>query len=178
MPEKSKSLKKEIKCEAIYSMKIKYIQHEVMNDAPFIGALVVANDCNKNCINCFNQELRSLKSVNRSAVDIVDEALSNPLNEGIILGGLEWTEQINDMFYLSVFALMDGLNVMIYTSLSEYECTKLVEFRSLISIAKRQTGKLYIKFGSYQQELACQDNVQFGVKLATSNQLIKCYGGD
>jgi len=33
----------------------------------------------------------------------------------------------------------------------------------------------YIKCGEYKPELKCNDNVQFGVKLATSNQVIYAY---
>ena len=35
----------------------------------------------------------------------------------------------------------------------------------------------YIKFGKYQQELATDSNLQYGVKLSTSNQYIKFVGG-
>lgn len=34
----------------------------------------------------------------------------------------------------------------------------------------------YIKHGAYVEELKCDNNIQYGIKLATSNQYIKYYG--
>ena len=36
----------------------------------------------------------------------------------------------------------------------------------------------YIKTGSYIEELKCDDNIQYGIKLATSNQKINKKGID
>lgn len=167
-------------------MKIKYIQHEVMNDAPFIGALVVANDCTRGCKGCFNQELKKLKSCDKERADVIKEVQTNPMNEGIILGGLEWSEQPKDMMLLSYLALAQGYHVMIYTHLVEEDFFKLVwadelmcRVKSCIPKVFKEVGQqrpfLFIKFGHYDESLKCDNNTQYGVKLATSNQYIRKY---
>ena len=44
-------------------IKTKGIVHERVEDAPFMGALISAVDCNLNCKGCFNQHLKSLPNI-------------------------------------------------------------------------------------------------------------------
>lgn len=151
-------------------MKYKYITHEVMNDSPFIGALIVANGCNRNCKGCFNQELIIMKSKENSAREIVDIVKSNKLNQGIILGGLEWTEQPENMLSLITWAIRENLKVIIYTSLTEEQ------FKRIPNVENRLFhGGFYVKYGAYDVTNVTNDNVHYGVKLASSNQHIVYY---
>jgi len=159
-------------------MKIKYIQHEVMNDAPFIGSLIVANDCSRNCKGCFNQELRDIPSIEMDIFDILKEVKSNPLNEGVILGGLEWSEQPFDMCLLAVACMMEKIPVIIYTSKVEGDFLKIKYIQQIFDYSIKSNCDLYVKYGCYDESNLCENNIQFGVKLATSNQYIKFYGGD
>jgi pyruvate-formate lyase-activating enzyme len=69
-------------------IKIKGIYHERTEDAPFIGALICANDCKFNCKNCINEELKYSNGYYMEDIKIINEVLFNSFNKGIILAGL------------------------------------------------------------------------------------------
>lgn len=148
----------------IKSILIKYkgIQHNRVEDAPFIGALIVAPTCSNNCKGCFNQHLKDIDGIEDTSENIIQEVLDNKFNQGIILAGLEWCDTPNHMLELVYEAQQNNLNVMIYTSLVENE------FRSRFPEIK----DVYVKLGKYDDKLICNDNIQYGIKLATSNQKI------
>ena len=137
-------------------MKIKYIEHERTQDAPFIGALIVASDCNRDCKGCFNQHLKQLPNIDVTVNEIISEVKHNPFNEGVILGGLEWMEQISDMMDLISAAKINNLEVMLQTGHDVYP----------------NIPQMYVKYGRYRDEFKTHDNIQYGVKLASSNQNI------
>lgn len=143
-------------------IRYKGIIHERTEDAPFIGALICAIDCNRNCKGCFNQHLKELPIKELHANEIIDEVKRNQLNQGIILGGLEWTEQHEEMKELIYIASENNLEVMLYTGMEEYE------FRRKFQYIKN----IWIKFGAYFEELKCDDNIQHGIKLSSKNQQI------
>ena len=145
-------------------IKYKTIEHERYEDAPFIGALISSIDCHINCKNCFNQHLKELPTIEKSSQEIIDIIKANPFNQGIILAGLEWTEQPNEMRELINVALLNNLQVMLYTGLSEESFNN--QFNDIYNMPN-----IYIKFGSYQENLK-SNNKMHNVKLATSNQII------
>ena len=149
-------------------MKVKYkgIVEERFQDAPFIGALVIANDCHHNCPGCFNQYLRRQKSNEATAEEIIDKVKENQLHQGIILGGLEWSEQPEEMFELIQQAKNQGLQTIIYTH-HERE-TFEQKFPWL------QHSGIYVKYGEFQQGNV-KDVVYNGVRLASGNQYIVYY---
>lgn len=149
-------------------MKIKGIQHERLGDAPFVGALIIANDCTQNCHGCFNQHLKMEESYEVSAESVVKLVKQNPLHQGVILGGLEWTEQPEDLRELVQEALAEGLEVMVYTYMTEER------FRdSFPDLAKLP---IWCKFGPYREKLPSWTDPT-GIKLASNNQYIKYMGG-
>lgn len=144
-------------------MKIKGFEHERTQDAPFMGCLIIANNCNRNCRNCFNQHLKNKPSIDMTADDIIAEVKKNPFNEGIILGGLEWFEQIDDMKVLMQTAANSGLKIMVYTGFPVIkdetifkECAKKVD--------------TYLKIGPYVETLPGRQ--MYGITLASKNQKI------
>lgn len=147
------------------NIKLKLIKHERFEDAPFIGALICAVDCNINCTGCFNQHIKELPTITRDSQDIIDEVKTNPFNKGIILSGLEWTLQPDEMREMINLAISNDLEVILYTGLSEEVFCK--RFSDVYHIPN-----IYIKFGSYNEKLKCDNNVQNKTKLATSNQKI------
>lgn len=176
----------------------KSIVHERTEDAPFVGALISAIDCNYRCRGCFNTPLKRMKTLVSTAKEIIDEVLSNPFNEGIILGGLEWSLQPLEMLELCNVASKSNLKIMIYTG------ADLEEFYSIVGKAARlktsqvdmvgamdaldtknlevYTGRAlcdfyipsthYIKTGKFIKSKKSDDNVAFGVRLASENQMI------
>jgi pyruvate-formate lyase-activating enzyme len=146
---------------------IKGIYHERTEDAPFVGALICADGCKFNCEDCINEELKYSESFYMSDIDIISRVLNNPFNQGIILAGLEWTLQPNEMFKLIELALDNNLEVILYTGFDEEMLRKLYPHLFRLPI--------YIKCGRYNKELLVNDYKMFGVKLASSNQkIIKC----
>lgn len=146
-------------------IRYKSITHERVEDSPFIGALICAIDCNINCLNCFNQHMKDLPTIYKETQDIINEILANPFNKGIILGGLEWTLQSEEMKELIYLAQQNNLEVMLYTGLDENVFK--TNFPDIYNLSN-----IYIKFGKYKEELKCNNNVQYGVKLASQNQKI------
>lgn len=148
-------------------MKIHYkrIEHERLEDAPFIGALICAVDCNINCADCFNQYIKNEPILIKESQEIINEVLSNKFNKGIILSGLEWTLQVEEMRELIKLAQINNLEIILYTGLNEeYFKEKFTDIYN--------TPSMYIKFGKYNKELRI-DNKHYGVTLRSSNQNIK-----
>ena len=148
-------------------MKIRYklLEHERYEDAPFIGCLISSIDCHINCKGCFNQHIKEYPTLIKDTAEIIQEVKNNSFNEGIILAGLEWTEQPEEMRELIDVALSVELKVMLYTGLSEN--TFYERFPDI------QDLNIYIKFGNYQEQNRTDHNYQHGIKLASSNQKIR-----
>lgn len=143
----------------------KDIEHERLGDAPFVGALIIAAQCTGNCEGCFNQHVKEEPNKFDTTTHLLALVRANPFNEGIILGGLEWSEQPEDMLDLIKEALGYQMKVMIYTRLTED--VFLNKFPELI-------GKgVFCKFGAYDLKYKSDTHFSYGVKLATTNQYIK-----
>lgn len=150
----------------MYNKVVKHrgIIHERAEDAPFMGALIIATSCRKNCQGCFNQHLKNSKVYANTAYEIIEEVKANPFNEGIILGGLEWSEDPESTIALVRCAKEFNLHVMIYTGLTEHQFFSVVPMR--------EVHKCYIKFGEYDATKLSDTYENFGVKLASTNQHI------
>lgn len=143
----------------------KGIIHERTEDAPFMGALIVATSCCNGCKDCFNQHLKNAKTYQRRADEVIAEVKQNVFNDGIILGGLEWSEQPDDAIALISCATAAGLQVMLYTGLTE---------EALYSrIPEEYLKGCYVKFGRYDNKHLSDNYISFGVRLASTNQYIK-----
>lgn len=148
-------------------MKIRHkgIWHERGEDAPFIGAVISAIDCNFNCNNCFNQHVKDNNIELESSEEIIEKIKSNKFNQGIILAGLEWTLQKKEMMELIDCADKNGLKIMLYTGLDEDK------FKELYPGVYNYD--IYIKFGEYDERKKCNNYQMYNVKLSSKNQSIK-----
>lgn len=147
-------------------MLIRYlsIEHGVTTDAPFVGARICAIDCKFNCPGCFNQPLRGRDPYVESAYDVLTKIRYGGLDQGIILGGLEWSLQPEEMLTLVTLAIAMDLKVMIYTG--HYLSDFLDKFPVLV-------GKdIYVKIGRYTKELQGYYDSVHDVNIASSNQKI------
>lgn len=147
-------------------MDIRYInlEHGITTDAPFIGSRICAIACHNHCPGCFNENLKAQPIQTISAWDIIYRIQEHPLSQGIIFGGLEWTEQPLELQELVEFALVVGLQVMIYTHYP------LVDF--LARFPNFKNRPIYVKCGEYKQELKGYYDEEHNVILASSNQKI------
>ncbi|WP_195618650.1 4Fe-4S cluster-binding domain-containing protein [Clostridium paraputrificum] len=146
-------------------MDYKGIVHERLGEAPFVGALILANDCPYKCKGCFNQYLKTKPIRQNSAKEIIQKVKQNPFNEGIILGGLEWTYQPNDMIELINESEKVNLKIMIFTHM--YKDEFLSKFPQLAN------RNIIVKFGGYEEQNKIDDYYSNGTKLATSNQYVE-----
>ena len=143
----------------------KGIIHERAEDAPFMGALIIASSCHNNCPDCFNQHLKNKEVYCSTAADIIKEVRHNPFNKGIILAGLEWSEDPDGAVDIIREAKKHALEVILYTGLGE---------RALYRrIPKLVLNGCYIKFGGYDSTEASDSYYSCGVKLASTNQYIR-----
>ncbi|GAU75910.1 4Fe-4S cluster-binding domain-containing protein [Fusibacter sp. 3D3] len=155
------------------AIRYKSIENERMEDAPFVGALICAHSCAIGCKGCFNQDLKKMPSEVNTASKIVELVLEDPFNKGLILGGLEWSEQPEELIELVQAATQKNLPVIIFTGHT------LEAFYEKVPRIKKIEGEIYIKYGGYNEALLEPSKVVYGVKLATSNQgivLLKATG--
>lgn len=142
----------------------KGVEDGIMSDAPFVGARISSIGCSNHCEGCFNQHLLDVPVQESVSWDLIMDIRQRKLNEGIILGGLEWTEQPEEMMELVELALLAGMQVMIYTHHSFFTFTML--FPTLV-------GKpIYVKCGEYMRELDGYFDAANDVRLASTNQTI------
>lgn len=146
-------------------IRYKGLIHERAEDAPFMGALLIATSCCNNCRDCFNQHLKDAETHICYADEVIAEVKQNPFNEGIILGGLEWSEQPDDAISLISCATAAGLKVILYTGLDEEDLYRRIPERYLVGC--------YVKFGRYDRNLRSEIYTSEGVRLASTNQYIK-----
>lgn len=144
----------------------KGIIEEVFSDAPFIGARINAISCSHNCPGCFNKQLLDDPIIQSTPEEIIEQVKSNPIHQGLILGGLEWTEHLSETRTLIFAALEAKLQVILYTHHDLQELLKLLpELEGL---------PMYVKCGEYLREGIPTKSV--GVSLASNNQCIYWLG--
>jgi len=140
------------------------IEHTVLTDAPFIGARICAIKCSNNCPKCFNQDLNGSTYRVSTTKEIIKEVQAHKLNQGIILGGLEWSEQPEEMLSLIVYGLFVGLKIIIYTH--HNIDTFLKKFPYL------RGHDILVKCGEYKKDLPQYYDKNYDVVLAYKNQKI------
>ena len=148
-------------------IRFKYIEHERTQDAPFIGALICAIDCNLNCEGCFNQHMKEMPTQELDSKEIISMVKSYKFNDGIILSGLEWTLQPLEMRELIIQAKNNNLKVILYTGLTKED------FISNFSDIYNNIKGIYIKFGEYDDSKLSDDNYYYNIKLSSINQNIE-----
>jgi len=149
-------------------MKIRYksITHERVEDAPFVGALVCALDCNIGCKGCFNQSLKEAPIFYKKADEILDEIMSNPFNEGVILAGLEWSLQPSELMAMIKSCAIKNIPVIVYTGHT------IETFLRRVPKIKNYPQVL-IKHGAYDESKLSLTHEAYGVRLASTNQNIQ-----
>ena len=147
----------------------KLIEHERVEDAPFVGALISACDCKFGCKGCFNQGIKNMPTKQDTAENIIKQIKSNPFNKGVIFAGLEWTLQIDECLILAKLARQNGLQTMLYTG---------NDSDLILNILILSDSFDYIKVGRFVEELKTANHIEYGVVLASSNQHILKRGVD
>lgn len=146
----------------------KGLEHGNTTDAPFVGARINSIRCSQHCTGCFNQHLRELEIQRNTTKVLIQEIKARKINQGIIFGGLEWTEQPEELIALVEEALEQDLLVMIYTS------TERPLFERLFPHLVRKA--IWVKFGHYDSTKTSYYDERNDVILAGDNQRIVYFG--
>jgi len=142
----------------------KYIETERMGDAPFIGVLISACDCNFNCKNCFNQHVKKMPTKQITIQGLIDIAKNNPFHKGIIFAGLEWSLQLEELILAIKAAHENNLLTIVYTGHDKDS--------DYVQYLMNNTSVNYIKYGKYKEKLVASNHIEEGVVLASTNQHI------
>lgn len=150
-------------CNKLQFAHIEYSIHTKSIDIFSIG-------CEGNCQDCCNPEIKRWDLSGLDTVQVVSKVVSlttkfNNLIDRIILVGGDPVDAYKryPSEYLSFISQIRTLRKPIYL-FTRYELTQI----DPILLAQVD----YIKTGPYLPELKCDDNIQEGIKLATSNQKI------
>lgn len=147
-----------------YMISHKGIEHGIVTDAPFVGSRICAMTCHRNCPGCINRHMLGASYKVETVYDIIREVQANEISEGLILGGLEWTEQPYEMLWIIGIALGAKLKVILYTYHSiDWVLESFPELRGL---------KMYVKCGDYREDLQSYMDESNDVYLASNNQKI------
>ena len=138
-------------------------------DAPFIGTLISAISCPFSCPGCINDPLK-ISDYNTIDIDeFINSVVEDKFNSGIILAGLEWTLQPVELSALVEKALINKLEIILYT----YYDSKESLIKSSPYLKEFEGKGIYVKYGRYDDTKLVQGNVWYGVPLVSSNQYIE-----
>lgn len=151
-------------------MKISYIDY-----SPKTKSLdIFFSGCNPPyCKDCYNSELVSFDCGTdwRLWLDKIEQychEYSGLIENIFLLGGSATHQDINEMYeFLSSIFLLTNQEIWLF---AREELSDVPEFFKGLCA--------YIKCGEYIPKLICDNNIQYGIKLATSNQKIYKKGVD
>ena len=124
-------------------------------------------DCKIGCKGCFNEALQKEDFLYESSESILDSVERNPFNKGLILAGLEWSLQPEELMCLIKEAQLRKMPVIVYTGYSKEQFFyRVPEFKDL-------QGEVYLKYGAFDEKSLIKSYFNHGVKLASSNQKIE-----
>lgn len=180
-------------------IRYKSIQWECFQDAPFVGTLISGISCGNKCKGCQNKDLKKDPNLESDMQEIIDYIKNETTSKGIIMGGLEWSEQMKELLEFCKLAGENDLQIMIYTGLEfdeflvrvgEYGIKNTTFDHSLVTKMMVENDSeffmcmgvsildyyipngFYIKTGRYDNTKLTDDNVQHGIKLVSSNQKV------
>lgn len=148
-------------------LKIAYIDYSIHTRSLDIFTI----GCNGCCNGCFNQELKDWNTDGMSLEEAIFKIRSlynqfeKLIDKFIIVGGDPIDAEIETDGAISV--LIDDIKM--FSNKPVFIFTRHGLFDIPSSVFKRAD---YIKCGAYIPELTTDDNIQYGIKLATSNQKI------
>lgn len=144
-------------------MRYKGIVRDSKDHPDGLATLLVADDCTRNCKACINQHLKSQESIVDEPTALIDAVIGTSLNNCVVLGGLEWTEQEQDLYDLLEVCRDRRVNAILYTHWSEEQLKQ--RFPRLFQY------DIWIKFGEHDPEQ--KSYTSHGIPLSSANQYIK-----
>ena len=149
-------------------MLVKAIIHVDSEAAPFTGAVILTRDCICRCTGCHTNISQAISGFEMSVEEILEEVASNGENQGLTIGGVDWSDDLEEYLDLIEAALEINLEVMLYTHMLERYFR--VSFPELVDLP------IWVKFGRHDMGEETTSNVQHGVALGSTNQYVKFLG--
>lgn len=147
----------------------KGIYRDRFEDAPFIGTLVSAISCPHNCPGCINDPMKPIEYDTIDVDELIKSIANDTFDEGIILAGLEWSEQPDELCLLLTKSLEYNLKIILYTFYPDRE-SLINKVPALVHFSNKG---ILVKYGMYDETKKVYNYFDHGVKLATSNQKIE-----
>jgi anaerobic ribonucleoside-triphosphate reductase activating protein len=128
---------------------------------------IYISGCKGNCQGCSNPEIKDFnvgEILNQEKINSIIEKINqfpNMIKHIWILGGDPLDNDITALKKLLKSLRVTNKKIWLWT---RYEIEEIPE--DVLELCE------YVKCGAYKQELTCEDNIQEGIKLATSNQNI------
>lgn len=121
---------------------------------------------NPHCINCHNQETWDFNQgmYYKDVFNIIKNKIidfDNMIDNIMIFGGEPLDQEIDKLIDLFLFLHSFNKQIWLFTRYEINNVSKNIKIYCH-----------YVKTGRYIEELKCDDNIQYGIKLATSNQKI------
>ena len=137
-----------------------------------IGVSLFVQGCPFHCKGCFNQETWDFnggqewtKEIEKQFITLIGQRFVKRVS---ILGGEPLCEEnISEIKELisRIKALYPDVQIWVFTGYGFQAAMQILGYDTLQLIS-------YLKTGVYRQEEQCDDNIQYGVRLATKNQMI------
>lgn len=137
-----------------------------------IGVSLFVQGCPFHCKGCFNQETWDFDG-GKEWTEEIENAFLNLIGQRFvkrvsILGGEPLCEEnANEVarLIIKIKMLYPDVEIWVFTGYSIMIANKMLGEDAMNSIS-------YIKTGVYRQEEKCDDNIQYGLRLATKNQAV------
>ena len=141
---------------------------------------IYLSGCKGHCSGCYNPELWNFNIgmpwqkyfIHHNILKKLYET-KHMIDKIVILGGEPFDQNLNELRSLLFVLKRKTLHELwVFTSYEHEELLNLYGNEPKFSLILNMIN--YMKYGKYVKELEVEDNIQFGYKLATSNQYIKC----
>lgn len=121
--------------------------------------------CTLGCKDCFHNELKKNHPTTLSIEKLFTDYISTTSCDAILFSGLNWLEQIEELFVLIHYIRSNHINkdIVIYTGYDKHEISDKIAMLS-------KFDNIIIKYGRFDATLPPRYDDVLGITLASSNQ--------
>ena len=157
-------------------MKLKFLVDEdfvnYRKPSMFIGFPRCSFKCGAE--NCQNFCLAKEPDIEIDTDDVIARFMENPITEAVVLGGLEPFDSWPEVeYFIMKFRYYSNADIIIYSGYNVEEIPQ--EIHEELELYGHD-GPIIVKYGRYIPNTEGYYNPILGVKLASQNQTVKCYG--
>ena len=157
-------------------MKLKFLVDEdfvnYKKPSMFIGFPRCSFKCGAE--NCQNFCLAKEPDIEIDTDDVIARFMKNPITEAVVLGGLEPFDSWPEVeYFIMKFRYYSNADIIIYSGYNVEEIPQ--EIHEELELYGHD-GPIIVKYGRYIPNTEGYYSPILGVKLASQNQTVKCYG--